>query len=122
MSIYFAVLSSEIGAVTWLRAGRSQDRCQSARRGKIFFFTTKVSVPLWDSPCIVFIICLFFLRGVNVPASEACHSASSSVEANKSNFTLSGPCIVIYLRNKDEQDALFLLKLFQTNQSTVCFE
>ena len=28
-------------------------------------------------------------------------------------FTFSGPCIVIYLRNKDQQDALFFLNLFQ---------
>jgi hypothetical protein len=108
MSIYFAVLSSEIGAVIWLRAGRSQDRCQSARRGKIFFFTTKMSGPLWGSPCIVFIIYRdLFLPGVNVPANETCYSASSTAEAKKPNFKFSGPCIVIYLCNKDQQDAVF---------------
>jgi hypothetical protein len=52
------------------------------------------------------------VSGVNVPASEACHSASSSAEAKKPNFIFSGPCIVIYLRHKDQQDALFLLNLF----------
>ena len=35
----------------------------------------------------------------------------------KKNFTISGPCIVIYLLNKDEKDALFFLN--SLNQSTL---
>jgi len=37
-----------------------------------------------------------------------------SVETtDKCNFTFCGPCVVIYLRNKDQQDALLFLNLFQ---------
>ena len=56
MSIYFAVLSSEIGTVTWLQAGRSQDRCQSARRDKFFFLLLKRQSPSGAHPasCLLF--------------------------------------------------------------------
>jgi len=37
----------------------------------------------------------------------------SNKDKTKTNLTFCGPRIVIYLRNKDQQDALFFLNLFQ---------
>jgi hypothetical protein len=39
--------------------------------------------------------------------------AQSKLNNHLSNLMFCGPCIVIYLRNKNQQDELFILNLFQ---------
>ena len=66
---------------------------------KSFYFATSIVMV-----CLSPVYCFWYI-----------HSPSYAVRSGKTpvSFTFCGPCIVIYLRNKDQQDALFFLNLFQ---------